>query len=149
MCTVWLLFFSFTYFSIISSSNPEKDLDDSFIYFNSKRRFNNPPLSFHSSQHHLPVGGDFTLGPRGTLPINGSRPRLYIPTSTPNPYPLPGQHQYASSAFERPPRRVRSQDQLLAVGEGNTLSRFPKNPQQPYYKSMMSSRSSASQTLRR
>ncbi|XP_067376780.1 protein shisa-7 isoform X1 [Channa argus] len=124
----------------------EKELDE---YYTSKRRANNAPPSFHSSQHQLPWGGEYTLGSRGTLPLHGSRPRLHIP-STPNPYPLPTQTQYASSSFDRPPRRVRSQDQLLALGEGNTLSRLSKNQQHQYYKAMMStSRSSNSQTLRR
>ncbi|XP_047186310.1 protein shisa-6-like isoform X2 [Scophthalmus maximus] len=128
----------------------EKELDEYSSYYNSKRRFNNAPPSFHSSQHHLPWGGDYTLGSRGTLPLNGSRPRLHIPASTPNPYPLPAQTHYTSSSFDRPPRRVRSQDQLLALGEGNTLSRLSKNQQHQYYKAMMStSRSSNSQTLRR
>ncbi|GAA6230401.1 protein shisa-7-like [Lates japonicus] len=127
----------------------EKELDEYNGYYSSKRRSNNAPPSFHSSQHHLPWGGDYTLGSRGTLPLNGSRPRIHIP-STPNPYPLPGQSQYTSSSFDRPPRRVRSQDQLLALGEGNTLSRLSKNQQHQYYKAMMStSRSSNSQTLRR
>ncbi|XP_023270453.1 protein shisa-7-like isoform X1 [Seriola lalandi dorsalis] len=128
----------------------EKELDEYSSYHNSKRRSNNAPPSFHSSQHHLPWGGDYTLGSRGTLPLNGSRPRLHIPASTPNPYPLPAQTPYTSSSFDRPPRRVRSQDQLLALGEGNTLSRLSKNQQHQYYKAMMStSRSSTSQTLRR
>ncbi|XP_071356476.1 protein shisa-6-like isoform X2 [Trachinotus anak] len=128
----------------------EKELDEYSSYYSSKRRSNNAPPSFYSSQHHLPWGGDYTLGSRGTLPLNGSRPRLHIPASTPNPYPLPSQTQYTSSTFDRPPRRVRSQDQLLALGEGNTLSRLSKNQQHQYYKAMMStSRSSTSQTLRR
>ncbi|XP_067377006.1 protein shisa-7 isoform X3 [Channa argus] len=129
-----------------SKDNRKKELDE---YYTSKRRANNAPPSFHSSQHQLPWGGEYTLGSRGTLPLHGSRPRLHIP-STPNPYPLPTQTQYASSSFDRPPRRVRSQDQLLALGEGNTLSRLSKNQQHQYYKAMMStSRSSNSQTLRR
>ncbi|XP_031150588.1 protein shisa-7 isoform X1 [Sander lucioperca] len=128
----------------------EKELDEYSSYYNSKRRSNNAPPSFHSSQHYLPWGGDYTLGSRGTLPLHGSRPRLHIPASTPNPYPLPAQSQYTSSSFDRPPRRVRSQDQLLALGEGNTLSRLSKNQQHQYYKAMMStSRGSNSQTLRR
>lgn len=129
----------------------EKEFDEySNSYYMSKRRQNNAPPSFHSSQHHLPWGGEYTLGSRGTLPLHGSRPRLHIPTSTPNPYPLPSQTPYTSSSFDRPPRRVRSQDQLLALGEGNTLSRLSKNQQHQYYKAMMStSRSSNSQTLRR
>ncbi|XP_038581736.1 protein shisa-7 isoform X1 [Micropterus salmoides] len=127
----------------------EKELDEYSSYY-SKRRPNNAPPSFHSSQHHLPWGGEYTLGSRGTLPLHGSRPRIHIPSSTPNPYPLPAQTQYTSSSFDRPPRRVRSQDQLLALGEGNTLSRLSKNQQHQYYKAMMStSRSSNSQTLRR
>ncbi|KAM7384792.1 hypothetical protein PAMA_011918 [Pampus argenteus] len=128
----------------------EKELDEYSNYYSSKRRSNNAPPSFHSSQHYLHWGGDYTLGSRGTLPLHGSRPRLHIPASTPNPYPLPAQTQYTSSTFDRPPRRVRSQDQLLALGEGNTLSRLSKNQQHQYYKAMMStSRSSTSQTLRR
>ncbi|XP_022049566.2 protein shisa-7 isoform X1 [Acanthochromis polyacanthus] len=128
----------------------EKELDEYSGYYSSKRRSNNAPPSFHSSQHHLPYGGDYTLGSRGTLPLHGSRPHLHIPASTPNPYPLPAQSHYTSSSFDRPPRRVRSQDQLLAFGEGNTLSRLSKNQQHQYYKALMSnSRSSTSQTLRR
>ncbi|XP_029985558.1 protein shisa-7 isoform X2 [Sphaeramia orbicularis] len=127
----------------------ERELDE-YSYYSNKRRSANAPPSFHSSQHHLPWGGDYTLGSRGTLPLHGSRPRLHIPASTPNPYPLPGQPAYASSTFDRPPRRVRSQDQLLAITDGNTLSRLPKNQQQQYYKAMMStSRSVNAQTLRR
>nr|XP_046272910.1 protein shisa-6-like isoform X1 [Scatophagus argus]XP_046272911.1 protein shisa-6-like isoform X1 [Scatophagus argus]XP_046272912.1 protein shisa-6-like isoform X1 [Scatophagus argus] len=128
----------------------EKELDEYSSYYSSKRRSTNAPPSFHSSQHHLPWGGEYTLGSRGTLPLHGSRPHIHIPASTPNPYPLPAQTQYTSSAFDRPPRRVRSQDQLLALGEGNTLSRLSKNQQHQYYKAMMSSsRGSNSQTLRR
>ncbi|XP_061598169.1 protein shisa-7 isoform X2 [Cololabis saira] len=128
----------------------EKELDEYSSHYSSKRRSNNAPPSFHSSQHHLAWGGDYTLGSRGTLPLHGSRPHLHIPASTPNPYPLPSQTPYASSTFDRPPRRVRSQDQLLALGEGNTLSRLSKNQQHQYHKAMMStSRSSTSQTLRR
>ncbi|XP_034055614.1 protein shisa-7 isoform X3 [Gymnodraco acuticeps] len=131
--------------------NRKKELDEYSSYYNSKRRSNNGPPSFYSSQHHLPFGGEYTLGSsRGTLPLHGSRPRLHIPASTPNPYPLPAQTHYTSSSFDRPPRRVRSQDQLLALGEGNTLSRLSKNQQHQYYKAMMSSsRGSNSQTLRR
>ncbi|XP_062414518.1 protein shisa-7 isoform X2 [Pungitius pungitius] len=114
----------------------EKELDEYSNYYSSKRRPNNAPPSFHSSQHYLPWGGDYTLGSRGTLPLHGSRPRLHIP-STPNPYPLPPQTQHASSSFDRPPRRVRSQDQLL--GEGGTLSRLSKNQQHQYYKAMTGS----------
>ncbi|XP_049458817.1 protein shisa-7 isoform X2 [Epinephelus fuscoguttatus] len=129
------------------SSLKRLELDEYSSYYNSKRRSTNAPPSFHSSQHYLPFGGEYTLGSRGTLPLHGSRPRLHIP-STPNPYPLPAQTHYTSSSFDRPPRRVRSQDQLL--GEGNTLSRLSKNQQHQYYKAMMStSRGSNSQTLRR
>ncbi|KAM9738179.1 protein shisa-7 isoform 2-T2 [Menidia menidia] len=128
----------------------EKELDEYSNYYSTKRRSNNAAPSFHSSQHHLPWGGDYTLGSRGTLPLHGSRPHLHMPAATPNPYPLPSQPPYASSTFDRPPRRVRSQDQLLALGEGNTLSRLSKNQQHQYYKATMStSRSTTSQTLRR
>uniref|UniRef100_UPI0037E7A9A6 protein shisa-6 n=1 Tax=Semicossyphus pulcher TaxID=241346 RepID=UPI0037E7A9A6 len=127
----------------------EKELDEYSSYYNSKRRSNNAPPSFHSSQHYLPWAGEYTPGSRGTLPLNGTRPRTHVP-STPNPYPLPSQSQYTSSSFDRPPRRVRSQDQLLAFGEGNSLSRLSKNQQHQYYKAMMSnSRGNNSQTLRR
>ncbi|XP_030644450.1 protein shisa-7 [Chanos chanos] len=129
----------------------EKDLDDYSGYYTSKRRPANAPPSFHSSQHHLYWGGDYTLGARGTLPLHASRNRIHVPTSTstPNPYPLqPPQSQYTSN-FEKPPRRVMSQDQLLALGEGNTLSRLSKNQQHQYYKPMTTSKSSNSQTLRK
>ncbi|XP_074542697.1 protein shisa-7-like isoform X2 [Halichoeres trimaculatus] len=126
----------------------EKELDEYPSYYNSKRRSTNAPPSFHSSSHHLPWAGEYTLGSRGTLPLNGTRPRTHIP-STPNPYPLPGQSQYTSTSFDRPPRRVRSQDQLLGFGEGNSLSRLSKNQQHQYYKAMYGSRSNNSQTLRR
>lgn len=130
----------------------EKELDEYSNYYGSKRRSHNAPPSFHSSQHHLPWGGDYTLGSsRGTLPLHGSRPRLHMPASTPNPYPLPAQTQYAASGFapfDRPPRRVRSQDQLL--GEGGTLTRLSKNQQHQYYKAMMGpGRGSNPQALRR
>ncbi|XP_076023711.1 protein shisa-7 [Genypterus blacodes] len=128
----------------------EREMDEYTSYYSSKRRSNNAPPSFHSSHHHLPWGGEYTLGSRGTLPLHGSRAPIHIPASTPNPYPLPAQPSYTSSSFDRQPRRVRSQDQLLALGEGNTLSRLSKNQQHQYYKAMMStSRSSNSQTLRR
>ncbi|XP_041665977.1 protein shisa-7-like [Cheilinus undulatus] len=131
----------------------EKELDEYPSYYSSKRRSNAPPY-FYSSQNHLPWAGEYTLGSqRGTLPLNGGggggRPRTHIP-STPNPYPLPSQSHYTSSSFDRPPRRVRSQDQLLGYGEGNSLSRLSKNQQHQYYKAMMSnSRGNNSQTLRR
>ncbi|XP_034561517.1 protein shisa-7-like [Notolabrus celidotus] len=127
----------------------EKELDEYSSYYNSKRRSTNAPPSFHSSSHHLPYPSEYTPGSRGTLPLNGTRPpRTHIP-STPNPYPLPGQSQYTSSSFDRPPRRVRSQDQLLGYIEGNSLSRLSKNQQHQYYKAMYGSRSNNSQTLRR
>lgn len=121
-------------------------------YYTSKRRHNDAPPSFHSSQHHLPWGGDYTLEARGTLPLHSSRPQIHVPTSTstPNPYPLP-QSPY-SPTFEmvsQPPRRVMSQDQLLALGEGNTLSYLSKNQQHQYYKAMATSKSSNSKTLRK
>ncbi|XP_028298593.1 protein shisa-7-like isoform X1 [Gouania willdenowi] len=119
----------------------ERELDD-YGYHSSKRRSTNAPPSFHSSQHHLPWGGDYTLSSRGTLP-------LHMP-STPNPYPLPptAPSHYGVSSFDRPPRRVRSQDQLLALGD--TLSRLSKNQQHQYHKAMMGGgRSSTSQLLRR
>ncbi|XP_038827433.1 protein shisa-7 [Salvelinus namaycush] len=127
----------------------EKELDDYSGYYTSKRRPNNAPPSFHSSQHHLHWGGDYTLGARGTLPFHSSRPRIHVPTSTPNPYPLPAQSLGYQPAFDKPPRRVMSQDQLLALGEGNTLSRLSKNQQHQYYKAMTTSKSSTSQTLRK
>ncbi|XP_068188601.1 protein shisa-7-like [Antennarius striatus] len=130
----------------------EKELDEYSGYYGSKRRPTNAPPSFHSSQHHLPWGGDYSLGSRGTLPLHGSRPRLHIPASTPNPYPLPAQSQppYGGASFERPPRRVRSQDQLLALGEGGTLTRLSKNQQHQYYKAMMNpGRGANAPTLRR
>ncbi|XP_034157698.1 protein shisa-6 isoform X2 [Pangasianodon hypophthalmus] len=130
----------------------EKDLDDYTSYYTSKRRPNEAPPSFHSSQHHLHWGGDYTLGARGTLPLHTSRPQIHVPTSTstPNPYPLP-QSPY-SPTFEtvsQPPRRVMSQDQLLALGEGNTLSYLSKNQQHQYYKAMATSKSSNSKILRK
>ncbi|XP_066531981.1 protein shisa-6 isoform X2 [Hoplias malabaricus] len=130
----------------------EKDLDEYTGYYTSKRRPNNAPPSFHSSQHHLPWGGDFTLGARGTLPLHLSRTRIHVPTSTstPNPYPLP-QSPYSPSfeTMSKPPRRVLSQDQLLALGEGTTLSHLSKNQQHQYFKAMTTSKSSNSQMLRR
>uniref|UniRef100_A0AAY5EN11 Shisa N-terminal domain-containing protein n=1 Tax=Electrophorus electricus TaxID=8005 RepID=A0AAY5EN11_ELEEL len=51
--------------------------------------------------------GDYTVGSRGTLPLNSSRPRIHTTS--------------------KPPRRVMSQDHLLALGEGNTLSYLSKN----------------------
>ncbi|XP_051520593.1 protein shisa-6 isoform X2 [Myxocyprinus asiaticus] len=129
----------------------EKNLDDYSGYYTSKQRPNNAPPSFHSSQHHLHWGGDFTLGARGTLPLHASRTRIHVPssTSTPNPYPLPPtQYHPTFDSLSKPPRRVMSQDQLLALGEGNTLSRLSKNQQHQYYKPMTTSKSS-NQTLRK
>ncbi|XP_029587482.1 protein shisa-7 isoform X2 [Salmo trutta] len=125
----------------------EKDLEDYSGYYSSKRRPNNAPLSFHSSQHHLYWGGDYTLGAKGTL--HSSRTHIHVPPSTPNPYPLPAQSSGYQAAFDKAPRRVMSQDQLLALGEGNTLSRLSKNQQHQYYKAMTTSKSSTSQTLRK
>ncbi|KAJ8000027.1 hypothetical protein DPEC_G00200550 [Dallia pectoralis] len=127
----------------------EKDLDEYSGYYTSKRRPNNAPPSFHSSQHHLPWGGDYTLGSRGTLPLHTSRPRIQVPTPTPNPYPLPAQPSPYQATFDKPPRRVMSQDQLLALVEGNTLSRLSKNQQHQYYKAMTTSKSASGQTLRK
>ncbi|XP_045082283.1 protein shisa-7 isoform X2 [Coregonus clupeaformis] len=127
----------------------EKDLDEYSGYYSSKRRPNNAPLSFHSSQHHLHWGGDYTLGARGTPSLHSSRPCIHVPTSTPNPYPLPAQSSGYQTAFDKPPRRVMSQDQLLALSEGNTLSRLSKNQQHQYYKGMTTSKSSTSQMLRK
>ncbi|XP_077446401.1 protein shisa-7-like [Stigmatopora argus] len=136
----------------------ERELDEYSGFYSSKRRSTNAPPTFYSSQHHLPWAGDYAGGSsRGTLPLEGSRPRAYAPPSTPNPYPLPVPSGYS---FERPPRRVRSQDQLLAFGEGNTLARLLGNQhhhqqqqqqQQQHYRNVMSGgpRSAASQTLRR
>ncbi|KAG7257848.1 hypothetical protein CRUP_015226 [Coryphaenoides rupestris] len=122
--------------------------------------------------HHLPWGGDYTLGTRGTLPLHSSKPRLHVASPAPNPYPLPAPPTagYAGS-FERPPRRVRSQDQLLVLGEGNTLGRLlyqqhhnqqhhnqqhqqsyhnlNQHLQQPCYRDRPVPRGPASQTLRR
>ncbi|XP_072564832.1 protein shisa-7-like isoform X1 [Paramormyrops kingsleyae] len=134
----------------------EKDLDDYSGYYTTKRRPNNAPPSFHSSQHHLHWGGDYTLGARGTLPLHTSRPRIHVPpgpSPTPNPYPLqPPQSQYNPNfdTLSKPPRRVMSQDQLLNLGDGNTtLSRLTKNQQHQYYKAVAAAKSSNSQTLRK
>ncbi|XP_077363643.1 protein shisa-7-like [Festucalex cinctus] len=131
----------------------ERDLDEYPGYYSSKRRSTNAPPTFYSSHHHLPWPGDYASGSsRGTLPLDGSRPRPYVPPATPNPYPLPVPAHYSGGggggfSFERPPRRVRSQDQLLALGEGNTLARLLNN-QQHYYRNSMG-RGADSQTLRR
>ncbi|KAL4616712.1 protein shisa-7-like [Arapaima gigas] len=134
----------------------EKDLDDCSGYYTTKRRPNNAPPSFHSSQHHLHWGGDYTLGARGTLPLHASRPRIHAPSgppATPNPYPLqPPQSQYNPNfdTLSKPPRRVQSQEQLLTVGDGNTLSKLSKNQQHQYYKAMAAAaKSSNTQTLKK
>ncbi|CAL8374579.1 unnamed protein product [Boreogadus saida] len=169
----------------------EKDLEDyTSGYYSSRRRPTGPP-THHSSQHHLPWGaGDYTLdyapGARGTLPLHGSKQRLHQSGATPNPYPLPaapppgpapGPAPRYGGSFERPPRRVRSQDQLLMLGEGNTLGRLgpaqgpPQGPAQgpaqghhyqnlqslqshgpptqQYYRERAAARGPSSQTLRR
>ncbi|XP_076826979.1 uncharacterized protein shisa7a isoform X2 [Brachyhypopomus gauderio] len=112
-------------------------------YCTTKRRPNNAPPAFHSSQHHLPWGGDYTLGGRGTLPTHATRPRIPHPQSapshTPNPYPLEpkeSKHNQNYDTLSKPPRRVKSTDQLLALADGNTLSRLSKNQQHQYYKAM-------------
>ncbi|XP_046704482.1 protein shisa-7 isoform X1 [Silurus meridionalis] len=112
-------------------------------YCTTKRRPNNAPPSFHSSQHHLPWGGDYTLGGRGTLPTHATRPRIPHPQSapshTPNPYPLEPKETKPNQNYDtlsKPPRRVKSTDQLLALADGNTLSRLSKNQQHQYYKAM-------------
>ncbi|KAI7799017.1 putative protein shisa-6-like protein, partial [Triplophysa rosa] len=128
----------------------ERNLDEYSGYYSSKRGPNNAPPSFHSSQHHLQWGGDFTLGSRGTLPLNKSHTRIHVPTSTPNPYPLPqSQYNPTFDSTSKPPRRVMSQDQLLALGDGNTLSRLSKNQQHQYYQPMTTSKSANKQTLRK
>lgn len=128
----------------------ERNLEEYSGYYTSKRGPNNAPPSFHSSQHHLQWGGEFTVGARGTLPLNTSRTRIHVPTSTPNPYPLPqSQYNPTFDSMSKPPRRVMSQDQLLALGEGNTLSRLSKNQQHQYYQPMTTSKSANTQTLRK
>ncbi|XP_026886077.2 protein shisa-7 [Electrophorus electricus] len=130
----------------------EKELDDYTGYYTSKRRPNNTSPSFHSSQHHLHWGGDYTVGSRGTLPLNSSRPRIHAPisTSTPNPYPLPqSPYNHTFETTSKPPRRVMSQDHLLALGEGNTLSYLSKNQQHQYYKAIATSMNTNSQTHRK
>ncbi|XP_029103890.1 protein shisa-7 [Scleropages formosus] len=133
----------------------EKDLDEYSGYYTTKRRPTNAPPSFHSSQHHLYWGGDYTLGARGTLPLHGSRPRIHVPSGppqTPNPYPLqppPAPFNPNFDTLSKPPRRVMSQEQLLNIGEGNTLSRLSKNQQHQYYKAMAAAKSSNMQTHRK
>ncbi|XP_026084408.1 protein shisa-7-like [Carassius auratus] len=126
-------------------------------YCTTKRRPNNAPPSFHSSQHHLPWGGDYTMGGRGTLPNRGTRPRIPHPQSapshTPNPYPLDPPESKQNQNYDtlsKPPRRVKSTDQLLALCDGNTLSRMSKNQQHQYYKAMAnSSKNTNTNTLKK
>ncbi|KAJ8389437.1 hypothetical protein AAFF_G00119750 [Aldrovandia affinis] len=131
----------------------EKDLGDYSGYCTSKRRTKNTPPSFHSSHHHLHWGGDYTLGGKGTLPLHDSRPHLHVSSAStlaPNLYPLQApcsQHSPNFDTLSKPPRRVKSQDQLFHMGEGNTLSRLSKNQQQQYYKAM--AKKSNSQNFRK
>lgn len=145
-CWKHLLFFSTT---------EKGGLEEYSGYCTTKRRPNNAPPSFHSSQHHLPWGGDYTLGGRGTLPTHATRPRIPHPQSapshTPNPYPLEPPETKANPNYDtlsKPPRRVKSTDQLLALGDGSTLSRSSKNQQHQYYKGAAKS-SNAQNTLRK
>ncbi|XP_028836937.1 protein shisa-7 [Denticeps clupeoides] len=120
----------------------EKGLEDYSGYCTTKRRPNNAPPNFHSSQNHLHWGGDYTLGGRGTLPTRPRRHPQSAPTPTPNPYPLPLAAPIEShfspnyDTLSKPPRRVKSTDQLLALADGSTLSRLSKNQQHQYYKAM-------------
>ncbi|KAJ8334377.1 hypothetical protein SKAU_G00400160 [Synaphobranchus kaupii] len=131
------------------------NLGDYSGYCTSKRRPKNAPPSFHSSQHHLYWGGDYTLGAKGTLPQHGSRPHLHMTSAAPlapNQYPLKAPHSQHNPKYDtlsKPPRRVTSQDQLLTLAEGNTLSRLSKNQQQQYYKAMAAAKKSNAQNLRK
>lgn len=86
------------------------------------------------------------MGGRGTLPTHATRPRIPHPQSapshTPNPYPLEPPETKQNQNYDtlsKPPRRVKSTDQLLALADGNmTLSRLSKNQQHQYYKAMAS-----------
>ncbi|KAM3872954.1 protein shisa-7 [Diretmus argenteus] len=140
----------------------EKGLDEySSGYCTTKRRPHTAQPALQSSQHHLHWGGDYTLSGRGTLPMHAMRPWIPpagMPTSpTPNPYPLdPPEPQYNPNydTLSKPPRKVKSQDQLLNMGDvpGNTgtLSRLSKNQQHQYYKAMVASnKNSNTQTLTR
>lgn len=130
----------------------EKGLEDYSGYCTTKRRPNNAPPSFHSSQSHLHWGGDYTLGGRGTLPTRPRRHPQSAPTPTPNPYPLPlaprQEYQYNPNydTLSKPPRRVKSTDQLLALADANTLSRLSKNQQHQYYKAMAAASAKNSNT---
>ncbi|KAJ8273230.1 hypothetical protein GJAV_G00099200 [Gymnothorax javanicus] len=130
-------------------------LGDYSGYCTSKRKPKNAPPSLYSSQHHLPWAGDYTMGGKGTLPLHGSRPHLHgtsASTFVPNQYPLkapPSQQNPKYDTLSKPPKRVRSQDQLLALGDGNTLSRQSKNQQQQYYKAMTAAKKPNAQNFRR
>ncbi|KAG7237635.1 hypothetical protein INR49_032081 [Caranx melampygus] len=142
----------------------EKGLDEySSGYCTTKRRPHTAQPALQSSQHHLHWGGDYTLSGRGTLPRHAARPWIPPPPSgmpaspTPNPYPLdPPEPQYNPNydTLSKPPRKVKSTDQLLNMGDvpGNTgtLSRLSKNQQHQYYKAMAASnKNSNTQTLTR
>lgn len=143
---------------------PEKGLDEySSGYCTTKRRPHTAQPALQSSQHHLHWGGDYTLSGRGTLPRHAVRPWIPPPPSgmpaspTPNPYPLdPPEPQFNPNydTLSKPPRKVKSTDQLLNMGDvpGNTgtLSRLSKNQQHQYYKAMAASnKNSNTQTLTR
>ncbi|XP_037532812.1 protein shisa-7 [Nematolebias whitei] len=147
----------------------EKGLDEySSGYCTTKRRPHTAQPALQSSQHHLHWGGDYTLSGRGTLPRHAVRPWIPPPPSgmpispmpaspTPNPYPLdPPEPQFNPNydTLSKPPRKVKSTDQLLNMGDvpGNTgtLSRLSKNQQHQYYKAMAASnKNSNTQTLTR
>ncbi|XP_010883187.2 protein shisa-7 [Esox lucius] len=131
-------------------------------YCTTKRRPHTAQPALQSSSHHLPWGGDYTMGGRGTLPRHAPRPWIQ-PTGLPpisptvNPYPLDPSEQHYNPNYEtlsKPARKVMSQDQLLNMGDvpGNTgtLSRMSKNQQHQYYKAMAAAtKNSNTQTLTR
>ncbi|XP_035287167.1 protein shisa-7-like isoform X1 [Anguilla anguilla] len=129
-------------------------LGDYSGYCTSKRKPKNAPPSYILTQHHLQWGGDYTLT-KGTLPLHGSRPHLNMSSASalpPNLYPLKApypQHNPKYDTLSKPPRRVKSQDQLLTLGDGNTLSRLSKNQQQQYYKAIAAAKKSNNQNLRK
>ena len=91
------------------------------------------------------------MGGRGTLPNRPRRHPQSAPTPTPNPYPLPlaprAEYQYHNPNYDtlsKPPRRVKSTDQLLAMADAATLSRLSKNQQHQYYKAMAAATAAAS-----
>ncbi|XP_064204099.1 protein shisa-7-like isoform X2 [Anguilla rostrata] len=138
-----------------SKDNRKKaHLGDYSGYCTSKRKPKNAPPSIYSSQHHLQWGGDYTLT-KGTLPLHGSRPHLNMSSASalpPNLYPLKAPHPQHNPKYDtlsKPPRRVKSQDQLLTLGDGNTLSRLSKNQQQQYYKAIAAAKKSNNQNLRK